>query len=182
MVPLTARLKLMARLDIAEKRLPQGGQIKIKMKVEDRSRELSFRVSTWPTLWGETIVMRLLDKAQLILDMTRLGFQPHALLQFRNAICRPSGVVLVTGPRQSGKTNTPYCALASLNRPDTHIMTAEDAPDLALPGVSQLQLKALCVPQPRARQVRAVDRGRRERSGGGAQQPRLRLRRLRQRR
>jgi type IV pilus assembly protein PilB len=139
--PLTTRLKLMAGLDIAEKRLPQEGRIRIRMKVGDRSRELAYRITTWPTQWGETIVMQLQDQAQLILDMTRFGFEPHTLERFRNAIVRPSGIVLVTGPRRSGKTNTLYSALAALNKPDIHIMTAEDAPDLSLPGINQLPLR-----------------------------------------
>src|SRR5512144_1517447 len=104
--PLTSRVKIMAKLDIAEKRLPQDGRIKIKMKVEDRSRDLDFRVSCLPTLWGEKIVLRLLDKSKLMLDMTKLGFEPHSLERFKNAISKPYGIVLVTGPTGSGKTNT----------------------------------------------------------------------------
>ncbi|HSB61303.1 MAG TPA: ATPase, T2SS/T4P/T4SS family, partial [Vicinamibacteria bacterium] len=123
--PLTSRIKIMAKLDIAEKRLPQDGRIKIKMKVEDRSRDLDFRVSCLPTLWGEKIVLRLLDKSKLMLDMTKLGFEPHSLERFKKAIAKPYGIVLVTGPTGSGKTNTLYSAIASLNKPDTNIMTAE---------------------------------------------------------
>jgi type IV pilus assembly protein PilB len=139
--PLTSRIKIMAKLDIAEKRLPQDGRIKIKMKVENRSRDLDFRVSSLPTLWGEKIVMRLLDKSKLMLDMTKLGFEPHSLERFKNAIAKPYGIVLVTGPTGSGKTNTLYSALASLNKPDTNIMTAEDPVEFNLPGINQCQIR-----------------------------------------
>ena len=139
--PLTSRVKIMAKLDIAEKRLPQDGRIKIKMKVEDRSRDLDFRVSCLPTLWGEKIVMRLLDKAKLMLDMTKLGFETHSLDRFKNAISKPYGIVLVTGPTGSGKTNTLYSALSSLNKPDTNIMTAEDPVEFNLPGINQVQIR-----------------------------------------
>jgi len=139
--PLTSRVKIMAKLDIAEKRLPQDGRIKIKMKVEDRSRDLDFRVSCLPTLWGEKIVMRLLDKSKLMLDMTKLGFEPHSLERFKNAIAKPYGIVLVTGPTGSGKTNTLYSAIASLNKPDTNIMTAEDPVEFNLPGINQVQIR-----------------------------------------
>ncbi len=139
--PLTSRVKIMAKLDIAEKRLPQDGRIKIKMKVEDRSRDLDFRVSVLPTLWGEKIVMRLLDKTKLMLDMTKLGFEPHSLERFKNAISKPYGIVLVTGPTGSGKTNTLYSAIAALNKPDTNIMTAEDPVEFNLPGINQVQIR-----------------------------------------
>lgn len=139
--PLTSRVKIMAKLDIAEKRLPQDGRIKIKMKVENRSRDLDFRVSCLPTLWGEKIVMRLLDKSKLMLDMTKLGFETHSLDRFKTAIAKPYGIVLVTGPTGSGKTNTLYSALASLNKPDTNIMTAEDPVEFNLPGINQCQVK-----------------------------------------
>jgi type IV pilus assembly protein PilB len=139
--PLISRVKIMAKLDIAEKRLPQDGRIKIKMKVENRSRDLDFRVSVLPTLWGEKIVMRLLDKTKLMLDMTRLGFEPHSLDRFKNAIAKPYGIVLVTGPTGSGKTNTLYSAIASLNKPDTNIMTAEDPVEFNLPGINQVQIR-----------------------------------------
>jgi type IV pilus assembly protein PilB len=139
--PLISRVKIMAKLDIAEKRLPQDGRIKIKMKVENRSRDLDFRVSVLPTLWGEKIVMRLLDKTKLMLDMTKLGFEPHSLERFKNAIAKPYGIVLVTGPTGSGKTNTLYSAIASLNKPDTNIMTAEDPVEFNLPGINQVQIR-----------------------------------------
>ena len=139
--PLISRVKIMAKLDIAEKRLPQDGRIKIKMKVEDRSRDLDFRVSVLPTLWGEKIVMRLLDKSKLMLDMTKLGFEPHSLERFKNAIAKPYGIVLVTGPTGSGKTNTLYSAIAALNKSDTNIMTAEDPVEFNLPGINQVQIR-----------------------------------------
>jgi len=139
--PLTSRIKIMAKMDIAEKRLPQDGRIKIKMKVEDRSRDLDFRVSCLPTLWGEKIVLRLLDKTKLMLDMTKLGFEPGSLERFKKAIAKPYGIVLVTGPTGSGKTNTLYSAIASLNKPDTNIMTAEDPVEFNLPGINQVQIK-----------------------------------------
>ncbi len=139
--PLTSRVKIMAKLDIAEKRLPQDGRIKIKMKVENRSRDLDFRVSCLPTLWGEKIVMRLLDKSTLMLDMPKLGFEQDSLAKFKTAIAKPYGIVLVTGPTGSGKTNTLYSAIAALNKPDTNIMTAEDPVEFNLPGINQCQIK-----------------------------------------
>jgi len=139
--PLTSRIKIMAKLDIAEKRLPQDGRIKIKMRVEDRARDLDFRVSCLPTLWGEKIVMRLLDKSKLMLDMTKLGFEPASLERFKTAISKPYGIVLVTGPTGSGKTNTLYSALSSLNKPDTNIMTAEDPVEFNLAGINQVQVR-----------------------------------------
>src|SRR6266496_4640467 len=113
----------------------------IKMKVEDRSRDLDFRVSCLPTLWGEKIVLRLLDRSKLMLDMTKLGFETHSLERFKKAIAKPYGIVLVTGPTGSGKTNTLYSAIASLNKPDTNIMTAEDPVEFQLPGINQVQIK-----------------------------------------
>jgi type IV pilus assembly protein PilB len=139
--PLISRVKIMAKLDIAEKRLPQDGRIKIRMKVEDRSRELDFRVSVLPTLWGEKIVLRLLDKTKLMLDMTKLGFEPHSLERFKNAIAKPYGIVLVTGPTGSGKTNTLYSAISALNKEDTNIMTAEDPVEFNLKGINQVQIR-----------------------------------------
>jgi type IV pilus assembly protein PilB len=139
--PLLSRIKIMAKLDISEKRLPQDGRIKIRLKVEDRSREMDFRVSSLPTLWGEKIVLRLLDKTKLMLDMTKLGFEPQSLDRFKRAISKPYGIVLVTGPTGSGKTNTLYSAIAQLNKPDTNIMTAEDPVEFNLPGINQVQIK-----------------------------------------
>src|SRR5437762_2966211 len=138
---LSLRLKIMAKLDISEKRLPQDGRIKIRLKIEDRSREMDFRVSSLPTIWGEKVVLRLLDKTKLMLDMTKLGFEAEPLERFKRAIAKPYGIVLVTGPTGSGKTNTLYSAIASLNKPDTNIMTAEDPVEFNLPGINQVQIK-----------------------------------------
>ncbi|HEU4872488.1 MAG TPA: type IV-A pilus assembly ATPase PilB [Pyrinomonadaceae bacterium] len=138
---LISRIKIMSKLDISEKRLPQDGRIKIKVKVDSRSRELDFRVSTLPTLFGEKVVLRLLDKQNLMLDMTKLGFEPESLVKFKRNIAKPYGMVLVTGPTGSGKTNTLYSALQSLNTVDTNIMTAEDPVEFNLPGINQVQMK-----------------------------------------
>jgi type IV pilus assembly protein PilB len=138
---LISRIKIMSKLDISEKRLPQDGRIKIKVKVDARSRELDFRVSTLPTLFGEKVVLRLLDKQNLMLDMTKLGFEPESLTKFKRNISKPYGMVLVTGPTGSGKTNTLYSALQSLNTVDTNIMTAEDPVEFNLPGINQVQMK-----------------------------------------
>lgn len=136
-----SRVKIMSKLDISEKRLPQDGRIKIKVKVDARSRELDFRVSTLPTLFGEKVVLRLLDKENLMLDMTKLGFEPDSLVKFQRNISKPYGMVLVTGPTGSGKTNTLYSALQSLNTVDTNIMTAEDPVEFNLMGINQVQMK-----------------------------------------
>ncbi len=138
---LTSRMKIMARLDIAEKRLPQDGRIKIRVRLDNRSRELDFRVSTLPTIFGEKIVLRLLDKENLRLDMTQLGFEPASLDKFKRNITKPYGMVLVTGPTGSGKTSTLYSALQSLNTPETNIMTAEDPVEFNLQGINQVQMK-----------------------------------------
>ncbi len=138
---ITSRLKIMAKLDISEKRLPQDGRIMLKMSVGGKKRELDYRVSTLPTLWGEKIVLRLLDKENLRLDMTKLGFEPESLAKFERAILKPYGMVLVTGPTGSGKTNTLYSSIARLNTPDTNIMTAEDPVEFQLPGINQVQMK-----------------------------------------
>jgi type IV pilus assembly protein PilB len=137
----TTRVKIMANLDISERRLPQSGRIKIRFRLDERARDLDFRVSCLPTLWGEKIVPRLLDKTRLMLDMTKLGFEPESLRRFQGAIARPHGIVLVTGPTGSGKTNTLYSALASLNRRDTNIMTAEDPVEFNLAGLNQVQIR-----------------------------------------
>jgi type IV pilus assembly protein PilB len=138
---LISRVKIMSKLDISEKRLPQDGRIKIKVKVDARSRELDFRVSTLPTLFGEKVVLRLLDKENLMLDMTKLGFEPESLVKFKRNISKPYGMVLVTGPTGSGKTNTLYSALQALNTVDTNIMTAEDPVEFNLVGINQVQMK-----------------------------------------
>jgi type IV pilus assembly protein PilB len=139
--PLISRLKIMAKLDISEKRLPQDGRIKLKLRVEDRSRDLDLRVSTVPAQFGEKVVMRLLDKTKLQLDMTQLGFETEPLRRFKDAIDRPYGIVLVTGPTGSGKTNTLYSAIAQLNDPSVNILTAEDPIEYNLAGINQVQMK-----------------------------------------
>ena len=138
---ITSRMKIMAKLDISEKRLPQDGRIMLKMNIGGKKKQLDFRVSTLPTLWGEKIVLRLLDKENLRLDMTKLGFEPESLVKFEKAILKPYGMVLVTGPTGSGKTNTLYSAISTLNKPDTNIMTAEDPVEFQLMGVNQVQMK-----------------------------------------
>src|SRR2546425_1236842 len=138
---LISRIKIMSKLDISEKRLPQDGRIKVRVKVDSRSRELDFRVSTLPTLFGEKVVLRLLDKENLMLDMTKLGFEPESLVKFQRNISKPYGMVLVTGPTGSGKTNTLYSALQSLNTIETNIMTAEDPVEFNLMGINQVQMK-----------------------------------------
>jgi len=132
-----SRIKIMAQLDIAERRLPQDGRIKMKI---GRTKEMDFRVSVVPTLWGEKVVLRLLDKSSLQLDMTKLGFEENQLRQFKAAIYRPYGMVLVTGPTGSGKTTTLYSALAELNKETDNIMTAEDPVEYNLPGINQVQM------------------------------------------
>jgi type IV pilus assembly protein PilB len=138
---ITSRMKILSKLDISEKRLPQDGRIKLKIKLEDKNKELDFRVSVLPTLFGEKIVLRLLDKDNLRLDMTKLGFEPESLVKFEEAIFKPWGMVLVTGPTGSGKTNTLYSALAKVNSPEVNIMTAEDPVEFNLPGINQVQMK-----------------------------------------
>ena len=138
---ITSRLKIMAKLDIAEKRLPQDGRIMIKYRADGKRKELDFRVSTVPTLYGEKIVLRLLDKENLRLDMTKLGFEVESLKKFERNILKPYGMVLVTGPTGSGKTNTLYSSVARLNTVDTNIMTAEDPVEFQLGGINQVQMK-----------------------------------------
>ncbi len=138
---ITSRVKIMSKLDISEKRLPQDGRIMLKYVRDGRKKELDFRVSTVPTMFGEKIVLRLLDKENLRLDMTKLGFEPESLVKFHRAISRPYGMVLVTGPTGSGKTNTLYSAIATLNTPETNIMTAEDPVEFQLSGINQVQMK-----------------------------------------
>ncbi len=138
---IASRIKIMAKLDIAEKRLPQDGRIKIRFNENGSPKEIDFRVSCLPTLFGEKIVMRLLDKEKLMLDMTRLGFEAESLAKFETAIQRPWGMVLVTGPTGSGKTNTLYSSIARINTPETNIMTAEDPVEFNLLGVNQVQVR-----------------------------------------
>jgi len=136
-----SRVKIMSKLDISEKRLPQDGRIMIKMMHNNKKKQLDFRVSVLPTLHGEKVVMRLLDKENLRLDMTKLGFEQDSLTKFQKAVLKPYGMVLVTGPTGSGKTNTLYSAIALLNKPDTNIVTAEDPVEFQLPGINQVQMK-----------------------------------------
>jgi type IV pilus assembly protein PilB len=134
---ITSRIKVMAQLDIAERRLPQDGRIKMKLS---GGKEMDFRVSVLPTLFGEKVVLRLLDKSNLQLDMTKLGFEERALHDFKDAIAKPYGMVLVTGPTGSGKTTTLYSALAELNKIGTNISTAEDPVEFNLVGINQVQM------------------------------------------
>jgi type IV pilus assembly protein PilB len=138
---MTSRIKIMAKLDIAEKRLPQDGRIKIRFQDHGASKEIDFRVSCLPTLFGEKIVMRLLDKDKLMLDMTKLGFEAESLARFETNIQKPWGMVLVTGPTGSGKTNTLYSSISRINTPETNIMTAEDPVEFNLVGVNQVQVR-----------------------------------------
>ena len=134
---LTSRVKIMSELDIAERRLPQDGRIKLKM---GKGREMDFRVSVLPTLFGEKIVLRLLDKSTLQLDMTKLGFERSQLDDFQEAIHLPFGMVLVTGPTGSGKTTTLYSALSELNQTSENLSTAEDPVEFNLAGINQVQM------------------------------------------
>jgi type IV pilus assembly protein PilB len=134
---LTSRVKIMSELDIAERRLPQDGRIKLKL---GRGREMDFRVSVLPTLFGEKIVLRLLDKSNLQLDMTKLGFEQAQLDDFQNSIHQPFGMVLVTGPTGSGKTTTLYSALSELNQTSENLSTAEDPVEFNLAGINQVQM------------------------------------------
>jgi type IV pilus assembly protein PilB len=138
---ITSRIKIMAKLDIAEKRLPQDGRIKIRFAVDGATKEIDFRVSCLPTLFGEKIVMRLLDKDKLMLDMTKLGFESESLSKLEVAIAKPWGMVLVTGPTGSGKTNTLYSSISKVNTTETNIMTAEDPVEFNLVGVNQVQVR-----------------------------------------
>src|SRR3954463_5419110 len=134
---LSSRLKIMSQLDIAERRLPQDGRIKLRL---GKNREMDFRVSVLPTLWGEKIVLRLLDKSNLQLDMTKLGFEDKQLADFMKAIHQPYGMVLVTGPTGSGKTTSLYSALQELNKTTRNISTAEDPVEYNLMGINQVQM------------------------------------------
>jgi len=138
---ITSRIKIMSKLDISEKRLPQDGRIMIKYRQDGKKKDLDFRVSTVPTIHGEKVVLRLLDKENLRLDMTKLGFESESLVKFERNILRPYGMVLVTGPTGSGKTNTLYSSVARLNTLETNIMTAEDPVEFQLAGINQVQMK-----------------------------------------
>ena len=133
---ITSRLKIMADLDIAERRVPQDGRIKIKVL----NRTIDLRVSSLPTIFGEKIVMRILDKTNLTLDLTRAGFEARALENLLNAIAMPYGMVLVTGPTGSGKTTTLYSALSKINTPEVNVMTAEDPVEYNIDGINQVNV------------------------------------------
>nr|BFD67414.1 type IV-A pilus assembly ATPase PilB [Bdellovibrio sp. HAGR004] len=134
---ISSRLKIMSKLDIAERRRPQDGRLKVRTS---KGKEMDFRVSVLPTLWGEKVVLRLLDKSNLQLDMTKLGFEEDDLKLFKSNIHLPQGMVLITGPTGSGKTTTIYSALSELNQPDVNISTAEDPVEFNLEGINQVQM------------------------------------------
>ncbi len=138
---ITSRLKVMAKLDIAERRMPQDGRVRVRCRDGGATKAIDLRVSCLPTLFGEKIVLRLLDKTHLMLDMTKLGFEEASLRRFTAGIRKPWGMVLVTGPTGSGKTNTLYSSIAQLNTPDTNIVTAEDPVEFNLNGVNQVQIR-----------------------------------------
>jgi len=139
--PVTSRVKILAKLNIAEKRLPQDGRIKLRVNLGGRAKVIDYRVSILPTLFGEKIVLRLLDSDKLMLDLTKLGFEPESLQQWDRQISKPYGMVLVTGPTGSGKTNTLYSSIAKLNTVDVNIMTAEDPVEFNFAGINQVQMK-----------------------------------------
>ena len=138
---LCSRMKIMASLNITERRIPQDGRIRMHMKLsEEGVKEMDFRVSTLPTLFGEKIVMRIMDKNNLMFDMRDLGFEEQSFAQFQKAIAEPYGLILVTGPTGSGKTNTLYSAISQLNEPGANIMAAEDPVEYSMRGVNQVQI------------------------------------------
>jgi type IV pilus assembly protein PilB len=140
--PVTSRLKIMANMNIAEKRLPQDGRIKMRVRLDKNvHKEVDLRVSALPTIFGEKIVARILDRDMLKIDLTQLGFEPETLEVFRRAISRPWGIVLVTGPTGSGKTNTLYSAISTLNAMEKNIMTAEDPVEFYMPGINQVNIR-----------------------------------------
>jgi type IV pilus assembly protein PilB len=138
---MTSRIKIMAKMDISEKRLPQDGRIKIRTTFNSKRKEIDYRVSTLPTLFGEKIVLRILDRDNLPLDMSKLGFEEASLKRVEAGILKPYGMVLVTGPTGSGKTSTLYSALNRLNTPETNIITAEDPVEYNFRGINQVQIK-----------------------------------------
>ena len=132
-----SRIKIMAMLDIAERRLPQDGRIRLRVQ----GKEIDLRVSTVPTMHGESVVMRILDKGGVALDFKRLGFEDDTLKGFLDVLMEPHGILLVTGPTGSGKTTTLYTALDRLNKPDVKILTVEDPVEYQMPGINQIQVK-----------------------------------------
>jgi type IV pilus assembly protein PilB len=140
--PVTSRVKILSNMDIAEKRLPQDGRIKMKVRLDNGNRkEVDMRISALPTIFGEKIVSRILDRQMLRLDLTELGFEEGPLEHFKAAIYRPWGIVLVTGPTGSGKTNTLYSAVATLNSLEKNILTAEDPVEFNIAGINQVHIK-----------------------------------------
>jgi len=136
---IVSRVKIMAKLNIAERRLPQDGRIMLRVK----GKEIDFRVSSVPTIYGESIVLRILDKSSIVLDIERLGFPEDILVGFNDLIQRPHGIILVTGPTGSGKTTTLYCALGKINSPEKKIITVEDPVEYQLKGINQIQVKPM---------------------------------------
>src|SRR5690606_3898124 len=134
---LAARLKVMSRLDIAERRVPQDGRIKMRIS---RTRAIDFRVSTCPTLYGEKVVMRILDPSSAMLGIDALGYEPFQKDLYLKYLAKPQGMILVTGPTGSGKTVSLYTGLHILNKEDTNISTAEDPAEINLPGVNQVNV------------------------------------------
>jgi len=140
--PVVSRIKILSNMDIAEKRLPQDGRIKMRVKLDDgKKKEVDMRVSSLPTMWGEKVVARILDKEMLRLDLTQLGFEEESLALFQEAIHRPWGIILVSGPTGSGKTNTLYSAVSTINSLDMNIMTAEDPVEFNIQGINQVPVR-----------------------------------------
>ncbi|MGA2361373.1 MAG: type IV-A pilus assembly ATPase PilB [Candidatus Aminicenantales bacterium] len=140
--PVVSRVKILSQMDIAEKRLPQDGRIKMRVKLDNgKKKEVDMRVSSLPTMWGEKVVARILDKEMLKLDLTQLGFEEESLAMFQEAIHRPWGIVIVSGPTGSGKTNTLYSAVSTINSLDINIMTAEDPVEFNIQGINQVPVR-----------------------------------------
>jgi type IV pilus assembly protein PilB len=140
--PVVSRVKILSNMDIAEKRLPQDGRIKMRVKLDSgKKKEVDMRVSSLPTMWGEKVVARILDKEMLRLDMTQLGFEEESLALFQDAIHRPWGIILVSGPTGSGKTNTLYSAVSTINSLDVNILTAEDPVEFNIQGINQVPVR-----------------------------------------
>jgi len=139
--PVISRVKILSSLDIAEKRLPQDGRLKMRIKIGEERKEVDMRISSVPTMFGEKIVSRILDKGNLQLDLSKLGFEKETLDIFQKAIKRPWGIILVTGPTGSGKTNTLYSAIANLNSQEKNIMTAEDPVEFYMAGINQVHIR-----------------------------------------
>jgi type IV pilus assembly protein PilB len=139
--PVISRVKILSSLDIAEKRLPQDGRLKMRVKIGEERKEVDMRISSVPTMFGEKIVSRILDKGNLQLDLSKLGFEKETLDIFQKAIKRPWGIILVTGPTGSGKTNTLYSAISNLNSQEKNIMTAEDPVEFYMAGINQVHIR-----------------------------------------